>query len=345
MKFCIQLSADYADKDYGSARVYQDMLDQAVLCDQLGFDSVSLTEHHLVNCLMNPAPLLLATSIAARTQQIKIITSVVVLPLHDMRVYAGEVVMADILCDGRLMLGVGRGAFPFEMTRMGVEMEETRERFDESLDVLQKLLAEEEVEWHGKYYDFDPLTIMPRPAKPGGPAMMMGVMNPAGIAACTKRGFHILTTPLAGNHQMLVDQVGAFKTAKQEMGEAGEELSLTLSRVGFATAGAGDREAKIDLAYQYYSRFDNIYTGPGIVDAGMIRPLPRQQTREQMIESLLVGSPAEIIDQLGVYHQLGVDRIIININFGACQADTLESIHRLAEEVVPHFQQPASIAA
>ena len=52
MKFSIQLSADYPRKDYGGDRVYQDMLDQAVLADRLGFDAVSITEHHLMNCLI-----------------------------------------------------------------------------------------------------------------------------------------------------------------------------------------------------------------------------------------------------------------------------------------------------
>ena len=113
MKFSIQLSADYPSKDYGGDRVYQDMLDQAVLADRLGFDAVSITEHHLMNCLMMPAPLQFAVKIAAMTNQLNIMTSIVVLPLHDMRIYAGEVVVADIFTEGRLLLGVGRGAFPY----------------------------------------------------------------------------------------------------------------------------------------------------------------------------------------------------------------------------------------
>ena len=53
MKFSAQLSADYPDTSYGGDRVYADMLDQARLADRLGFDAVSITEHHLMNCLMN----------------------------------------------------------------------------------------------------------------------------------------------------------------------------------------------------------------------------------------------------------------------------------------------------
>ena len=90
MDFSIQLSADYPDKSYGGDRVYRDMLDQAMLADRMGFDAVSLTEHHLINILMMPAPLTFAVKIAAHTERVKIMTSVVVLPIHDMRVYAGN---------------------------------------------------------------------------------------------------------------------------------------------------------------------------------------------------------------------------------------------------------------
>ena len=58
----------------------------------------------------------------------------------NMRVFAGEVAQADILCDGRMILGVGRGAFRYEMARMEVPLDESQKKFDESLQVLIKLL-------------------------------------------------------------------------------------------------------------------------------------------------------------------------------------------------------------
>ena len=145
MKFSIQLSADYPDKAYGGDRVYGDMLSQATLADRLGFDSVTITEHHFMNCLMMPAPLQFAVKIAAHTEQLKILTAISILPIRDMRIFAGEVVLADIFTDGRLILGVGRGNFRYEMERLGIPMEETRARFDESLAVLQALLERERV--------------------------------------------------------------------------------------------------------------------------------------------------------------------------------------------------------
>lgn len=337
MDFSVQLSAYYADKRYGGDRLYRDMLEQAVLADRLGYDAVSLTEHHLINILMLPAPLQFAVKIADATDRVKIMTSVAVLPLHDMRVYAGEVVCADIFTDGRLMLGVGRGAFGFEMDRLGVPLDISREKFDESLEVLTALLRDEEVAWDGKYYRFDPLTIMPRPVRAGGPPIMMAVMVPEGIYHCTRRGYHIQTTPLSGDHQHMLDQVDAFQRGKAELGDAGGDLTLSLSRVAFIARDEADRATKIEAAYDYYKRFDNVFTGPGIVEKGMIAPLPRAQSIEDLAGSLLICTPAEMIDKLAPYAQAGIDRMILNVNFGAGQSETLDCLQRFAEEVMPHF--------
>ena len=335
MQFSIQLSAYYPDKAYGGDRVFNDMLQLAILADNLKYDAVSLTEHHLINILMMPAPLQFAVKIASATKQVKILTSVAVLPLHDMRIYAGEVVCADIFTEGRLMLGVGRGAFAYEMDRLGVALENSREKFDESLNVLQALLDREEVSWDGKYYQFEPLTIMPRPVSQI--PIMMAVLVPEAIYHCTKRGFHIQTTPLSGDHQHMLDQVNAFSRGKAELGEQGEHLTLSLSRVAFLSHNEADRRVKIAMAHDYYSRFDNVFTGPGIVENGMIKPLPRIMTLEQTAENLIICTPSEMIDKLAPYAEAGVDRFIMNVNFGVEQSEVLDSIHCFAEEVIPHF--------
>ncbi len=342
MRFCIQLSAYYPDKSYGGDRVYRDMLEQARLADRCGYDSVAITEHHLINILMMPAPLQFAVKIAAETENVDIVTAVSVLPLHDMRVLAGEVVCADIFTEHRLLLGVGRGAFAFEMDRMGVPLDISREKFDESLDVLQALLTEEEVSWDGKYYQFDPLTIMPRPV--AEIPLVMAVMVPEAIYACAKRGFHIMTTPLSGNHQLMLDQVDAFRRGRQERGEQGNTQTLSLSRVAFLSHSEADRKRKIAMAHDYYGRFDNVYTGPGIVENGMIEPLPRAMTLEETAQNLTICTPAEMIDRLAPYAEAGVDRFIMNVNFGVEQSEVLESIQRFAEEVMPHFGDEAAPA-
>jgi alkanesulfonate monooxygenase SsuD/methylene tetrahydromethanopterin reductase-like flavin-dependent oxidoreductase (luciferase family) len=342
MHFNLHLSMDHHHKSYGGRRLFAEMLEQAVLADRLGYRSVSVTEHHLLELGLMPSPLMAAVKIAAHTRDVEILTAVAVLPLRDMRIFAGEVVTADIFTDGRLVLGVGRGAYRYEMERLGVPMEETRERFDESLAVLQALLTREEVSWRGKYYTFDALTVMPRPHRPGGPPMMMAVLAPEAIYHCTKRGFHILTNPLTGDAAHFRSQVDAFRRARAEMGEAGRHLTLTVSRAAFPTTSEAQRRRLLDLAQDHYARFDNVFTGPGLVDAGIARALPRRQTVEELGRNLLVCPAEEMVDRLSEYADLGVDRVSLMLNFGAEQSETLEAIQRIAEEVMPHLVATAA---
>ena len=114
------------DPKIGSKLHFQYMIDQTVLAEKLGYVSVSIPEHHLVNLLMMPSPLQMAVKLATLTKKINLVTSVAVLPLHDMRTYAGEVATADVLTDGRLILGVARGAFAWEMKSLGTPIEKSK---------------------------------------------------------------------------------------------------------------------------------------------------------------------------------------------------------------------------
>ncbi len=338
------LSSYLPDLAYGGKRLYSDMVEQAMHAERLGYRGITLPEHHLLNVLLMPSPLQMAVKVACMTEHLELVTSVAVLPLRDMRVFAGEVVQADILTDGRLVLGVGRGAFAYEMARLGSPIEESKPKFDESLDVLVALLTEEEVSWDGEYYRFEPLTIMPRPMTQPMPKVMVAVMNPPGIAACTKRGFDIQTTPLAGKPELFRAQIAAHKEAKAEMGDTGRHLRIMMSRVIYCTESEAQTRRMVQMAHDYYSRFDNVFTGPGIVHRGDIEPLPRPQTIEELEENLVICQADEMVDRLAEYAEAGIDEVILSSNLGQPQGEHLEAMERFATEVLPHMQQVPAAA-
>ncbi len=337
MEFNYFLTSYLPDTSVGGKAHFNHMLELAMAADCLGYKAVSLPEHHLVNLLLMPSPLQMAVRIAAATRHVELVTAVAVLPIRDMRIFAGELTQADILCDGRLILGIGRGAFAYEIERLGVPMESTRERLDESLAVLQALLAKEDVSWQGKYYRFEPLTIMPRPMR--DIPMMIAVMDVNGIRECAKRGFNVQTTVLSATHDVLLERVNAFRRGREEAGEAGEGLSLSMQRVTYCARDERDAREKLEMAYGYYSRFDNVFTGPGIVTNGAVEPLPRQQTIEELGRNLLICPAAEMVDRLGLYADAGIDELIISAGIGASPEDNLEEMERFASEVMPHFSK------
>jgi alkanesulfonate monooxygenase SsuD/methylene tetrahydromethanopterin reductase-like flavin-dependent oxidoreductase (luciferase family) len=321
----------------GSKVHFQNMIEQSILAEKLGYKKVSIPEHHLINLLMMPSPLQMAVKIASLTKNISISTSVAVLPLHDMRTYAGEVATADILTDGRLILGVARGAFPWEMKRLGTPIEHSKEKFTESLEVLQKLLSEEEVSFSGKYYNFEALTIMPRPITQPIP-IMIAAMDPNSIKNAALRGFHVQSTVLSGTKELLMERVNAFRDGCEELGETGKLLKLSMQRMMFVAKDEKDAEKKNKLAYEYYKRFDNMFTGPGKVKNGNIIPLPRKQSFEEMKDNLLICPINELIDKLSIYAEAGVDEFIISSSFGQEQNETIESMHKISEEIIPYFK-------
>ncbi len=335
MEFNHFLSAYFPDTAYGGARLFQDMLEQARLADDIGYACVCIPEHHLINILLTPAPLQMAVKIAAETKRLHIMTSVAVLPLHDMRIFAGEVAQADILCNGRLILGVGRGAFAYEMSRLGVPLEISQKKFDESLTVLRLLLSEEEVSYDGEYYRFEPLTTMPRPLSQPFPPMMIAALRPEAIYHCAKRGYHVQTTPLQASREHMQEQVNAFHRGRKESKD--KNLKLSLSRVLFVAKDATDILSKEKLAHEYYKRFDNVFGGGTKVYKGVIEPLPRQQTVAELAQNLLIDTAERLIERLSFYAEIGVDELIVNMNIGASQAQTLESMRCFGEQVMPHF--------
>jgi len=337
MDFNHFLTSYMPNPNVGSKVHFQNMIEQSILAEKLGYKKVSIPEHHLINLLMMPSPLQMAVKIASLTKNISISTSVAVLPLHDMRTYAGEVATADILTDGRLILGVARGAFPWEMKRLGTPIEHSKEKFTESLEVLQKLLSEEEVSFSGKYYNFEALTIMPRPITQPIP-IMIAAMDPNSIKNAALRGFHVQSTVLSGTKELLMERVNAFREGCEELGEKGKLLKLSMQRMMFVAKDEKDAEKKNKLAYEYYKRFDNMFTGLGKVKNGNIIPLPRKQSFEEMKDNLLICPINELIDKLSIYAEAGVDEFIISSSFGQEQNETIESMHKISEEIIPYFK-------
>ena len=276
MDFNHFLTSYMPDPTIGSKIHFDNMLEQAVLADKIGYSTISIPEHHLVNILMMPSPLQMAVKIASLTKKIKITTGIAVLPLHDMRTYAGEVSTADILTDGRLILGVGRGAFAWEMKSLGTPIEISKEKFLESLEVLQSLLKDKEVSFKGKFYNFESITIMPRPIS-NPIQLMIAAMDLNSIKDAAARGFHVQSTVLSGTKDLLIQRVNAFKEGCGIFGEQGKLLKLSMQRMAYLAKDEKDAEEKNKMAYEYYKRFSNMVTVPGKVKNGEVEPLSRTQ--------------------------------------------------------------------
>ena len=179
---------------------------------------------------------------------------------------------------------------------------------------------------------------MPRPIS-NPIQMMIAAMNLESIKDAASRGFHIQSTVLSGTKDLLVQRVNAFKEGCEILGEQGKLLKLSMQRMAYLAKDELDAEQKNKLAYEYYKRFDNMFTGPGKVKNGEVVPLPRNQTYEEMKKNLLICPLNEMIDKLSIYAEAGVDEIIISSSFGQNQKDLIDSMYRMGEEIIPYFKK------
>ena len=179
---------------------------------------------------------------------------------------------------------------------------------------------------------------MPRPISKSI-QMMIAAMDLNSIKDAASRGFHVQSTVLSGNKELLIQRVNAFKEGCEILGEEGKLLKLSMQRMAYLAKDEKDAEEKNRLAYEYYKRFDNMFTGPGKVKRGEVEPLERNQTYEEMKKNLLICPINEMIDKLSIYAEAGVDEIIISSSFGQNQKDLIESMHRISEEIIPYFKK------
>lgn len=336
MQFGFYLPCYHPDTSFPASQLYRDTIEEAKLAEDLGFISLTIPEHHFINYLVHPSPLLTAVRVAAETKSIPLISAVLVLPFYDVRRLAGEIAQADCLTGGRIQLGVGRGAFRYEFDRFNVPVEESRERFDDSLNLLIKLLSEEEVSWDSKYYRFEPLTVTPRPVQKPYPAIWVAALAEAAIAGTVRRGFNVMTTPLRDPFEAARKQADAFLSALPPGNPRNQRHSML--RMGFVTRSDADTMDKLRLAHENHQRFVNVFETAGSVKGGAIEPLDVRETLEDIRRSLIIGSPQECVDKIAHYDALGIDDIQVNMNFGASHKDVMEGLERFAVHVMPHFR-------
>ena len=157
-----------------------------------GFDSVWPAEHHFSEYGYCASPALSLAALARETKRVRLGTGVVVLPLnHPLRV-AEDFALLDLMSDGRVDLGVGRGYQPLEFARYGVDQTRTREMFHEAIEVIRRAWTQESVTFHGAHYRFDDVPVRPRPLQSPHPPIWMAALSPETFELAGHYGFHLL---------------------------------------------------------------------------------------------------------------------------------------------------------
>jgi alkanesulfonate monooxygenase SsuD/methylene tetrahydromethanopterin reductase-like flavin-dependent oxidoreductase (luciferase family) len=201
---------------------YQDILAQIELGDELGFDTAWLGELHFIpsfSCLASPLMILAAA--AQRTRRIRLGTAVTLLPLHNPVKMAEDAATLDVLSGGRLEFGVGRGATPIYFAGYNVPQEESRERFEESLEIIRRAWTDDRLTYEGKFYQVKELPLAPKPLQKPHPPIRIAANSPETFEIAGQLGLPIFASPLINPPEKLREYLGvhrdSLKHGKQDV--------------------------------------------------------------------------------------------------------------------------------
>ena len=317
-----------------------------------GFRDVWVLEHHFTDWYPTPDPMLLLTRIATSFPDLRLGTSVVVLPWHQPIRLAEQLAMLTHLSDQQLRIGVGRGNAPLEYEGFGLEMEESRERFSESLELLRLALAGEPFEFDGKHHQVRrPVTLTPKAAP--GRIRFFGAATSADTARVMgglgiEPMFVLIGRSTVDQQAALIDD---WASAARASGHNREDPMIPI--LGGCMLADTDEEA-IALAEYYVPPFITAQIAHYEADSFAwenvpsfaawrktyegIRRLTQPENIREWAEGQLIGSPATVRDRIAALRAAGFNYLILRFPMIGVPLDQqLEWARRFAEDVAPEF--------
>jgi len=316
----------YPGRARSVAGLYQSVLALADQAEILGYDTFFSAEHHFHEYGVVPHPAVLLSAIAQRTRRLRLGSAIATLPFHNPVNLAEAYAMLDVLSGGRLVLGVGSGYLKHEFAGYGVDPAEKRERFDEALPILRRLLAGERVTVNGKFTALTDVGLNVLPVQTPVP-IYVAVLAKDALIHVGRAGHDVMCVPYASVDRLddVAAMVDAYRTGRREAGLDPAETGLWTFHTHVAESDAACRR-EAEEAF-------NLYVAT--------RLYAKQQTYDDILESRLgiFGSVDRVVDRLVELYGMGIRHIVALQNFGLMAQERVVSAMRLlTREVMPRVE-------
>jgi alkanesulfonate monooxygenase SsuD/methylene tetrahydromethanopterin reductase-like flavin-dependent oxidoreductase (luciferase family) len=333
MRFGIEFGSYPAELD--RVEVCRNVSRRAQVAYKNNFEALFVAQHYATGpdaAILQSLPLL--AYLAGQVPGMYLGTSIFLLPLHPPLMVAEYTATLDNLSGGKFLFGVGQGYREIEFNSFGVEKRHRRDRLVEALEVIRKLWSEDEVTVHGRFFHLDGVTIAPKPLQQPRPPILMGADTVKTVARVPEVADHWIASR-RHSKAFLREAVPAYKTALQQNGK--EFKGLFIFRDLCIADSSKEAESRIRGAYERrYQRYQR-WGQPG-----ERYDLPFDELKQ---DRLILGSPAEVIEQVMTYHEeFGAEFMWFMVDWpGMDPRFTLESIQRFGEEVIPKIKQATPV--
>ena len=331
MKFGIfgSAQAKRGGPDVDSGAGFKEFVEHNVEAEALGYVSSFAVEHHFTGFGQISATLNLLTWVGARTTTLRLGTAVMVLPWHNPVLFAEQVATMDLLSNGRVDLGIGKGYRHNEFAGFCIPMEEADARFEEALEVIVKAWTSDAPWSHrGKYWQFENVVVEPPTFQKPHPPFWMGAGHLDSIAKVAERGHNLLLDQFSSIEQA-GERIAHFKREVEKHGRVFDPMSVAVSRSVNVVMTPEEKQKAIDARMAARLRTERLAQRPDGNNKASI--MSYAMTPAASEESALYGTPDEIAEKLSRLRDLGAEYVLIN------SAGGRQSLRRFAKELMPAF--------
>lgn len=308
-------------------QVYARALERIEIMDRGGFDAVWLAEHHFTTFSVCPSVHMLGVLAAARTKRLRIGTAVSLAALYHPLRLAEEVALLDMLSEGRVNWGAGRGFAHSEFNAFGVPVEQSAERFREAVEIVLAAWTEERLTYRGAHFSFDDVEVLPKPLQRPHPPTWLAATSETAIDWAASRGFSILMDPHSSMRE-LGDKRRRYHAKLAAAGHSDAGRDIPMARLLALAPTMAEAEAVARRGAQWLL---DSYAGPQHAHRKTLqRTYDGKDPVQHYVDSVILhGTPDAVVERIRQLEQE------IGLNYLMCAPLSRQSFQLLVDQVVP----------
>ena len=299
---------------------FREFVERNVEAESLGYHSTFLVEHHFTGFGQVSATLNLLTWIGARTTSLRLGTAVIVLPWHNPVLLAEQIATLDLLSNGRVDAGIGKGYRMKEFEGFSISMDEADARFEECLEVMLKAWTSDTPWSHqGTYWQYNEVVVEPPSTQKPHPQIWMGAGSPRSVKQVAQLGFNMLLGQF-DSFEMIAEEVALFKSEVESLGRVFNPMSVAVARSVNLVDSTAEYDQALESRMAARRRTQNLALRPDF-----------QDTRDSAEAGTIYGSPDQVSEKSQALHDIGIEYVLLNAPAG------ISTLRRFAEDVMPGF--------
>ncbi len=331
-----------------------DILAEALYADELGYHSAWIGEHHFSTLGVNSCPEMLLSFLAARSKTIRLAPAVTVLPIHHPIRVAEQWATLDLISGGRVDFAAGRGYDEREYIPLGGDFRNNQEIFEEGMEIVAKLWSSSEPVTHrGKHYQFEDITITPKPIQKPMSAYVASFSKPS-IELAGRLGYGVIVAPFAAAMTFggMADVRRVYEETCAKYGKRRRNVMCSYF-IHFCDDPKSEAEARArQIRYYRECVIPAFPSDPALCPPSyrytleMMDRLKKVAPEDLGSNSVLIGDSRQITETLKKIEAAGVSEVILYFNVGMKpHAMVKDEMARFMEEVAPHFKSAETAAA